>query len=74
MLHEDPVGEAADSCRDADGAGAGEVALVVPLLDPKQLEVAPERGGAVVHLALVDGGYEVEQDLPHTRARVVQES
>ena len=73
MFHEDPVGEAADGCRDADGAGAGDVAHVVSLLDPEQLEVAPERGGAVVHPALVDGGHDVEQDLPHVRARVVQE-
>ena len=71
VFHEDPVGEAADGCRDADGAGAGDVAHVVSLLDPEQLEVAPERGGAVVHPALVDGGHDVEQDLPHVRARVV---
>ena len=73
MLHEHAVGEAADRGGNADGTGAGEVAVVVSLLDAEEVEVAPNLCGRLVHLAAVDGGDDVEEHFPRVRPAVVQE-
>ena len=73
MLHEHAVGEAADRGGNADGTGAGEVAVVVPLLNAEEVEVAPNLCGRLVHLAAVDGGDDVEEHFPRVRPAVVQE-
>ena len=73
VLHKHAVGEAADRGRDTDRPGADKVAVVVPLLDAEEVEVAPDPRRRLVSLAPVDRSHDVKQNLPRVGPSVEEE-